>query len=111
LSDFAHLKSFCGPKELQDLCNTFEAESQALLADLSKSIKDRDAEETRRLAHQLKGLASTLAATDMHSFAATLESHVKQSEWNPVEGLYGQLAESVIQVKNDLKKAAFPDKL
>ena len=111
MADFSHLKSFCGPKELQDLYNTFDEETKTLLADLSKSIEGKDAETARRLAHQLKGLASTLGAADMQLVSSTLEGHFKQSEWDPAEGLLLQLSESVQRVKIDLKKAAFPDKI
>ena len=111
MADFEHLKSFCGPKELQELSSTFAAESATLLIDLSQSINSKDADRAKRLAHQLKGLAATLAADDMQKLAASMESHIKESNWQPAAHEYEQLAETVVQVNNDLKNVAFPDKL
>lgn len=111
LTDFEHLKAFCGPKELQELFNTFANESEMLLVDLTKSISAQDQDSAKRLAHQLKGLASTLNAEDMRAIAANLEAHVKECNWTPTVDLNEKLAEAVAQVRNDLKKIAFPDKL
>ncbi len=111
MPDFEHLKAFCGPKELQELSNTFAGESETLLSDLSNCIKNKDMETGKKLAHQLKGLAATLAASDMQSQAATIEGQIKSASWQQAEELYGQLAQTVVRVGNDLKNAAFPDKL
>ncbi|MBX9879883.1 MAG: Hpt domain-containing protein [Candidatus Obscuribacterales bacterium] len=111
MTDFEHLKAFCGPKELQELYKTFAEESDMLLIELSKAVSSQDQDSAKRLAHQLKGLASTLNAEDMRVLAADLEIHVKESTWSPTISLNEKLAQTVIQVKNDLKKTAFPDKL
>lgn len=111
MTDFEHLKAFCGPKELQELYNTFAAESEMLLIDLTKAIAAQDQDSGKRLAHQLKGLASTLNAEDMRELAANLETHIKESNWSPTMSLNEKLVETVTQVRNDLKKTAFPDKL
>lgn len=111
MAEFEHLKKFCGPKELQELSETFTNESQTLLTELSKSIQSKDMDSGKKLAHQLKGLAATLAADDMQSISANLEGRIKESDWQQADALCEQLAQTVVQVRNDLKKAAFPDKL
>lgn len=111
MADFEHLKKFCGPKELQELSETFTKETQTLLTDLSNSVSSKDMDSAKKLAHQLKGLAATLAADDMQSISATIEGRIKEADWTQADVLCEQLAQTVAQVRNDLKKAAFPDKL
>lgn len=111
MSDFAHLKSFCGPKELQELYKTFADECETLLTDLAAAINDKNMDGGKKLAHQLKGLAATLAATDMQTISANLEAKIKEANWEQAAPLYDQLAQTVVVVRNDLKKAAFPDTL
>jgi HPt (histidine-containing phosphotransfer) domain-containing protein len=62
---------------LLELVDTFLEDAPGLLADMRRSVEERDAVLLRRSAHSLKSNSAEFGATDLHSLCRELEDMAK----------------------------------
>ena len=70
---FDELKETAGAEFVVELVDTFLAEAPTMLADLSRALAARDADQFRRAAHSLKSNSNTFGASRLAEMARELE--------------------------------------
>jgi PAS domain S-box-containing protein len=67
------------------------------LKEIEQSISSNDLEQTRKLAHKLKGTAGNLSAEPLRMACENLEKSGNEANWKEVPGLYKALVKSAEQ--------------
>ncbi|MFS8868521.1 PAS domain S-box protein [Synechococcus sp. H65.1] len=71
----ASLRSMLGsPEDWQEMVQTYQQDSQALLGSLRQALERQDAKTVAQLAHRLKGSSSTLGAKSLAQMCQELEN-------------------------------------
>jgi PAS domain S-box-containing protein len=103
---FDSLRELGGDEFLGEVIETFLDEAPTLLATLSGSLEQGDAEELRRAAHSLKSNGQTFGARDFAGLCRQLEERAKRHELDGASGLidrieheYGALAEALTALR------------
>ena len=71
-------------KTLWNFCRCFRQKRPSLLKKLQEAAKENDAQELARVAHQLSGLSSSIAADKLHKLSLDMETAAKRSDWDSI---------------------------
>lgn len=77
--------------EFETLVNTFIADSQSKIDELTSVIAQQDSDELRKVAHSLKGSSSNVCAFRLSEFARQLEMMGKDGAMAGAEGVLANL--------------------
>lgn len=79
--------------EFETLVNTFIADSQSKIDELTGVIAQQDSDELRKVAHSLKGSSSNVCAFRLSEFARQLEMMGKDGVMAGAEGVLASLVD------------------
>jgi PAS domain S-box-containing protein len=81
--DIEKLRRICrnDPRQVEEMLSLFISSSEGLLADLAQAVENRDAEQTARQAHQIKGAAAYMGAEAMTELASEVETQARAADW------------------------------
>ncbi|OYY95846.1 MAG: hypothetical protein B7Y41_00740 [Hydrogenophilales bacterium 28-61-23] len=81
--DLEKLRRICrnDTRQIDEMLRLFVSSTENLLADLAQAIENRDAAQTARHAHQIKGAAAYLGAEAMTELASATETQAKATDW------------------------------
>jgi PAS domain S-box-containing protein len=68
-------------RQIDEMLRLFISSTESLLADLALAVEKRDAIQTARQAHQIKGAAAYMGAEAMTTLASETESLAKAADW------------------------------
>jgi len=68
-------------RQIEEMLRLFISSTESLLADLARAVENRDATQTARQAHQIKGAAAYMGAEAMTALASETESLAKAADW------------------------------
>jgi CheY-like chemotaxis protein/HPt (histidine-containing phosphotransfer) domain-containing protein len=68
-------------RQIDEMLRLFISSTESLLADLARAVENRDATQTARQAHQIKGAAAYMGAEVMTALASETESLAKVADW------------------------------
>jgi CheY-like chemotaxis protein len=82
--DLDKLQRICrnDTSQINEMLRLFVTSTESLLADLAQEIENRNAGQTARHAHQIKGAAAYLGAEAMTALASDTEAHAKAADWD-----------------------------
>jgi len=86
--------------QLNEVCEVFLQESSALMEQLSRSLKEGEAEEARRIAHRLRTSAGTIGGVRVYEAALAVEYMVQCSSVSEVQPPAGRLLQEVGALRN-----------
>ena len=86
----------------RELAALFLEDVPARVAELEAAVRQEDREALRRAAHQLKGTAATVGATEVARSAAELETAAGASRLEAVSGLLAGLHAALERVRSEL---------
>ncbi len=89
--DIPYLQHLYGKDGFCELLESFLEESTLLLSSMNDSLKTRNGRELAQSAHQLKGLAAVMGASEIDKWSLAVERAAKQGDWEPALLSYGAL--------------------
>jgi PAS domain S-box-containing protein len=82
--DLKRLTTTYGAKNVQEILPLFQSEAASLLQKLQEAAREKDAPALARVAHQLSGLSSSVAADKLHELSYGMEMAAKKSDWDSI---------------------------
>ena len=105
---FEDLEATAGADFIRELVETFLSEAPGMIADLRRSLADRDADRFRRAAHSLKSNSNTFGASALAAMAKRLElggfGAAGEGRHEPLAALSAEY-ERVAKALTELKRA------
>src|SRR5688572_25197372 len=93
---------------LQQLFETYIAQSDRLVRELQLAVLARDAAAMRQAAHTMKGASANLGAAQVTDLSSQLEELGKEGSMEGAAELSERLQSAVVQVKEALKRELEP---
>lgn len=90
-------------KMLKDLAALFLEESPGWMSRLERAVQEENADESFRVAHDLKGSADIFAAAAAVKAAQRLEKMGRYGELEDADEVLGELKAELVWVRNALK--------
>jgi HPt (histidine-containing phosphotransfer) domain-containing protein len=81
----------------------FVSSTEGLLADLAIAVEARDASQTARQAHQIKGAAAYMGAEAMTELASETETQAKAADWPACTAAQEDLEAAFITVRLEME--------
>ncbi len=91
LLQISSLREMYGESSLKEIVGLFRDEADKLLEELSGSLENRDGRALSLVAHQLKGLASVMTASQMSELSLQLEKTAPAGDWQQAGELAGRI--------------------
>jgi len=92
------------PAVLAELCGEYLAEARSTVANLQKSLAQRDAAEVRERAHYLKGSSLMIGARDLAQCCGRLEQMGRDSELDTAGPVLDQVVAALKAVEDELNR-------
>ncbi|MBI5331875.1 MAG: response regulator [Betaproteobacteria bacterium] len=104
LIDLPRLHKLCrgNPMQMRETLDLFVSSTETLLEALSQAIVNRDAAQTARQAHQIRGAAAYLGAEAVAEQAQRTESAAKAADWDSVNEALEDLEAAFIAVRLEI---------
>lgn len=102
------LKTELSPTQFRDLVRIFLQDIPEVLVDLHAAHSGGDAQETRELAHRLKGGASTFGAVRMTQLFQDIQMRADEGDLETAGPLLLEVEQEFLQVQNLLQNQVQP---
>jgi HPt (histidine-containing phosphotransfer) domain-containing protein len=96
--DLAGLKSMYGEESMQEILSMFTEEAQSLLTQMQDGLAARQTGPIKSAAHQLKGVAASVLATDLSLICSHLESEANNAAWTDAQKSLVDLTDELSRV-------------
>ena len=112
LFQMAKIRKLCrnDPSRIEEMLRLFVSSTEPLLETLSQAVLDEDAPQAARQAHQIKGAAAYLGATEMTRHAGATEQHAKAGDCagcaEAMEELEASFIALRLEIEDEIKRAS-----
>jgi len=99
--DLAKIRRLCrdDAPQVAEMLHLFINSTEPLLASQAEAALARDGRQCARQAHQIKGAAAYIGATEMAELAAAVEQAARQEDWDALPELLEDIEAAFIRVK------------
>ncbi len=70
---------------LKELRGLFISEMNERISDLNEQVQAGNIEETRKIAHKIRGAGGTYGFVEVSEYGATIEEAAKANNWDPIK--------------------------
>ena len=98
--DFDRLAELYGEGELHEILELFLPEARKLVDETEESVANQNRRRLQDVAHQLKGLSASVAASELADLSLKLETAAKDEDWAAAKQTHQALARTFNQVAN-----------
>jgi len=84
------------------MLSLFVSSTESLLTDLARALDQRDATQVARQAHQIRGAAAYLGASEVAGLAGEVEAHAKARDWDPCATAMEDLEAAFIRLRLEI---------
>lgn len=99
--DMVKLREMYAGVDIGEIIPLFLQEAGELIAAMSVSFARRDGSELARLAHQLAGVAASVAADDMRLLGLKVERDARAGRWHEMSSVLKSLSQSLAHMKRN----------
>jgi PAS domain S-box-containing protein len=96
--DLAGLKAMYGEESMHEILSMFTEEAQSLLTQMQDGLAARQTGPIKSAAHQLKGVAASVLATDLSQICSHLESEANNAAWTDAQKSLVDLTDELSRV-------------
>ncbi len=93
-----------GQKACCELIRTFTSECELLLKKLQDAVNNQDKGSLRVIMHQMKGICTSVYATDMARCSRSLEVAGQAGDWTKVRNMHVRLVTAYARVQEFLRQ-------